>query len=225
MSIFKLLYKYQELFSKNNYFKITESEILINNNNFNYLTINDLEIKLFGIDISSKLINSGKKDWSNFDQYFKFITTIKNSIIKLNHLGFGYQIDSLEGELTNYKNHLTNDFELVEEQSDDEENNRWYFVKHKIDRSVPKIELIFYLTHKYKEYCPQFQLDIDTDLSYESIKKITDEFLGKNFFTWKYNVPGYGIVMAMGKIGQINGVNILVGIGTNLRKQQSFKNL
>lgn len=223
MSIFKLLYKYQIVLSQNNYFKITDTEILAVNNNFPYLKISDSQINLFGIDIFSKLKNNGTNNWDNFDLYFKFISRIKNNHIRLNHLGFGYLVSNLEAELIQFKNHLMNDFELVEEASGDKENNRWFFIKHKSDPSVPKIELIFYLTDKYKDFCPQFQLDIDTDLSFESIKKITDELLGKNFFFWKYNILEYGIVMAMGKIGQINGVNMLAGIGTNLRKQQSFK--
>ncbi len=211
------------MFSQNKYLKFSDTEILVSKNDFCYLKITASEINLFGIDVFSKLKNDNKSNRDSFDSYFEFISRIKNNNIRLNHLGFGYRINNLEAELNNFRNHLWNDFELVEEESYDAENNRWFFIKHKIDQSAPKIELVFYLTDKYKEYYPQFQLDIDTNLSFESIKKTTDKLFGKDFFFWKYDVPDYGIVMAMGTIGQINRVNILVGIGTNLRKPQTFK--
>lgn len=124
-----------------------------------------------------------------------------------------------------YRAHLNHDFQLVEEDSGDKANNRWFFVRPGSDLSIPKVELIFYFTEKYGEFCPQFQIDIDTNLPYPNLKKIAEKHMGENFFFWKYDVPAYGVVMAMGKIGVIKGVNILVGLGTDLRKSQTFKKI
>lgn len=225
MSVFRLLHNYQDLLLQNNHITVTDTEVIISQNDRPYLRFSDSGIDLFGIDIFSKLNNNNQNNWNNFDSFREFVNRIDKHFVKLNHLGFGYRINSLEYELADIRNHLTPDFELVEEKSGDEKNNRWYFIKHKSDRSVPKIELVLYLTDKYEDYCPQFQIDIDTDKDFESIKNITDKLLGKDFFFWRYDIPGYGTIMAMGKVGQINGVNILAGVGTNLRKRQLLSKL
>ncbi|MFA5136068.1 MAG: hypothetical protein WC489_01610 [Patescibacteria group bacterium] len=224
MSIFKLASGFQDVLSSNKHITITDTELQISVDDLAYLKIKGGVINLFGVDMYPKLTSDSKKSWDRFDPYMEFMDRIKDHNVKLNHLGFGYRVHDLGIELDDFKHRLDKDFELLEESSGDEANNRWFFIKHKTDPSVPKIELVLYLTDKYKGfYCPQFQIDIDTDLSYEAIRQITDEVLGKDFFFWKYDIAGYGVVMAMAKIGQIDGVHILVGIGTNLRKPQWLK--
>lgn len=223
MNIHDLLQKHRDLLSFNKYWHFTDSEILVTDGAFNYLKIEPARINLFGIDILSKLKSKDISCWNKFDLYFSFLNKIKNNVTKLNHVGFGYRINSLDLELQIFKNKLLSSFELVEEKSGDPKNNRWFFLKHKTNRLVTKVELVWYFSQKYHDYCPQFQIDIDTNLSFKDIKKVADTLLGKDFFFWKYDVLNYGVVMAMGKIGQINGVKILLGVGTNLRKPQTFK--
>lgn len=223
MNIFDFLQKHRDLLPFSNYWHFTDSQILVSNGTFNYLEINSSCLNLFGIDILPKLKSEDTSNWNKFDLHFDFINKIKNNITKLDHIGFGYQIVNLDSEMAFFKKNLPQDFELVEENSGDPKNNRWFFIKHKIDRSVTKVELVWYFSQKYQDYFPQFQLDIDTNLPFASILEITDNLFGKNFFFWKYDVPNYGVVMAMGKLGQIDGVKILLGVGTNLRKQQTFK--
>jgi hypothetical protein len=223
MTIFDLLHKHHKIFTLGKYWQFTDSQIQINYNGLNYLVIGRDKIDLFGIDMRPKLSNRNSDDWNFFKEYFSFINQIKKNIIKLNHLGFGYPITNFDLELEAFKQKFPPGFELVEEDSGEAETNRWFFIKHKTDSLVTKIELVLHLNDKYQEYYPQFQLDIDTNLSFAAITNITDALFGKDFFFWKYNIPNYGVVMAMAKIGQINGIKILLGIGTNLRKSQAFK--
>lgn len=223
MNIFEFLNTHQNLLPANSHIKYDDTELVIKENSIDYLTVTKSKISMFGIDMLLKLQAESQNNWNKFDSYFTFLKTIKNDILRLNHCGFGYRVLNVDKELQTIKSRLPANFELVEEDSGDKPNNRWFFIKHKTDSSVPKIELVLYFTEKYREFYPQFQLDIDTGLSFESIRKISDELFGKNFFFWKYEVPGYGVVMAMGKIAQISGINILIGIGTNLRKRQSFQ--
>jgi hypothetical protein len=225
MSIFDFLYRQKELFPKSESLVFSDKELLVTPGNRDYLKINSAGIKLFNVDVMSKLTSGDNRNWDKFEEYFAFIDKIKNNILRLNHLGLGYRVNNIDEELNGYKKYLTEDFELVEEDSGDKINNRWFFVRHKENRSIPKVELIFYFSDKYKYFCPQFQIDVDTDLPYEELNRIVESHLGKGFFFWKYDVPNYGVVMAMGKVGQINGVNILVGLGTNLRKSQTFKTI
>lgn len=218
MSIYELLLKHKDILP--NGVSINDQKIYVPN----YFEISPEKIKLFDVDMMSKMESSQKESLDVFDKYFSFIEKIKGHIVKLNHLGFGYKAINIESEIKEYGKHLGNELELVEEDSGDKLNNRWFFIRP-FDKSVPKIELILYSSDKYKDYCPQFQIDIDTDLPFEELKKITDEMLNKDFFFWSYDVPNYGTVMAMGKIGQIDGVKILVGLGTNLRKPQTFKKI
>lgn len=219
MTIFELLYKLKDLLIKSSQTKISDKEILILSNNKNYFRINNSSIILFDLNILNKLYrNDSSLDWNKFHEFLKFIKAINNNIVKLNHLGFGYRVSDINEELKKYQRLLPDGFHIFEERSDDLANNRWFFVKHNTNKLIPKIELIFYQTDKYKDYYPQFQIDIDTDLSYDVLKDYANKYLGKDFFFWNFDIPNYGIVMGMGKIGIINGINILVGLGTNLRK-------
>ncbi len=225
MSILELLSKQKYLFPKNELINFTDEKLSVSYMGRNYLEISDSDVKLFEINVLSKLKPITSDSWDKFNSYFSFIGEIESNILRLNHLGFGYKTQNIYDELGEYKKHMKDGFQLLEEDSGDKDNNRWFFVKHGSNVSIPKIELIFYLTDKYGEFCPQFQIDIDTDLPYSELKKIAEKHMGKDFFFWKYDIPGYGVVMAMGKIGMIKGVNILVGLGTNLRKSQTFKKI
>ncbi len=222
MSIFELLSKQKHLFPKNEGIGFNDRELSITHKKRNYLKVNNKEARLFEIDVLSKLKSDNNKSWDKFDSYFSFIGEINNRIMRLNHLGFGYKAQNANMELGEYEKHLGDGFQLVEEESGDKDNNRWFFIRHKEDRSIPKVELIFYFSDKYKDFCPQFQIDIDTDMSFAELNGVAEKHMGKDFFFWRYDVPAYGVVMAMGKIGMINGINILVGLGTNLRKSQTF---
>ncbi|MFZ6035173.1 MAG: hypothetical protein ACOYUB_03425 [Patescibacteria group bacterium] len=189
-----------------------------------YFTISGSDIKVFNIDVLSKLNNQDSSSWDIFEKHFLLLEKIRNNIVRLNHMGFGYKTADIEAEIDKYRKQLPKGFDLVEEDSGDKLNNRWFFIKPN-DKNLPKIELILYSSNKYNDFYPQFQMDIDTDMTYEELKNTTSQIIGQDFFFWTYDVPNYGVVMAMGKIGKIKGVNILLGLGTNLRKPQSFKKI
>lgn len=83
----------------------------------------------------------------------------------------------------------------------------------------PLFEIVLTKTHKSidSKWNPQFQIDLDTNLTHKDVAKISNEVLGKNIFDWKLDIPNYGTVLLMGRLGNISGVNLYLGIGTNLR--------
>lgn len=218
MSIYDLLLRHKDLLPSG---VSAESQTI---NEPGYFIISGSEIKVFNIDVLSKLNNQDSSSWDIIEKYFLLLEKIGNNIVRLNHIGFGYKAVDIEMEIDKYRKQLPKGFDLVEEDSGDKTNNRWFFIKPN-DKNLPKIELILYSSDKYKDFCPQFQIDIDTDMTYDQLKNTTSQIIGPDFFFWTYDVPNYGVVMAMGKIGKMKGVNILLGLGTNLRKPQSFKKI
>jgi hypothetical protein len=88
--------------------------------------------------MSSRLNNHGRDSRDSFDDYSKFIGNIGNHYLKINHLGFGYRVSDLKAELTVIRNHLTPDFDIVEEKSGDEINNRWFLLNTRETGRFPK---------------------------------------------------------------------------------------
>jgi len=54
-------------------------------------------------------------------------------------------------------------------------------------------------------------------LSQQELELILSKCFGKNFVSWKLNIPNYGVVLEMGCLGSVDGTKIYLGIGTNLR--------
>lgn len=73
---------------------------------------------------------------------------------------------------------------------------------------------------KADSHRPHFQIDLDTDLTIEELEALTEKHFGKDFFSWKYHIPNYGVVMGMGKLGEVSGAKIFLGLGTKLRLTQ-----
>lgn len=189
---------------KNPLVKITEESILL----------------LGKEDISQSLLTVPQNKIStciDFNKLEKFCSEI--DIVRLNHLGISYSCSNIDKELDHLKNLLNKTgFELYEEKSENT-NQRWFFVGKKENWEYPLFELVF---NKGKnkvstDWIPHFQIDIDTNQSIEELKVLTDKYLGENFFRGELNIPNYGVVLAMGKLANINGTKIYLGLGTNLR--------
>lgn len=141
-------------------------------------------------------------------------------IERLNHLGVGYSISDISKEIIYLSDNIKGS-KLYSEESN-AKKTKWLFIgdnNHK--KIVPMFEVVlFERKSKPKKptlWIPHFQIDYDTKLDYSELVKLSEKHFGKNIFTWKLDIPQYGVVLAMGSIGKIDGVSIMLGIGTVLR--------
>lgn len=183
--------------------------------------INEKSILLLGKeDISQRILPVPQRKVSsciNLDKLEKFCSKI--DIVRLNHLGISYGISDIGKELDHLKSLLDKTtFRLYEEKSDNP-NQRWFFIGKKENWEYPLFELV--LTQgkdKFStDWIPHFQIDIDTNQSIEELEALADEHFGRNFFGWKLNIPDHGVVLTMGKLANIDGTKIYLGMGTNRR--------
>lgn len=148
-----------------------------------------------------------------------FLESISKSIIRLNHLGISYYCEDIEKEIALLKKITTaNNASLYEEYSGFS-SQKWLFTGDISNWQNSLFEIVLNKgKHTNKDYWrPHFQIDLDTSLTIEEIKKMTDEYLGKNFIRWQLDIPNYGTVLAMGVLGEVHGTKIALGLGTSLR--------
>lgn len=180
------------------------------------------------IDLSEKL-DIQKNSINSIDEarLTKFLITLKPNIIRLNHVGISYFCKDPKTEIEKYKKVLTDaDLKIYQEQSENNDE-QWFFVGDTSNYETPLCEIVLNsaLNDWYKEWLPAFQIDIDTNLSIEELEKISEKHFDKNFWKWKLDIPDYGVVLAMAILGEINGVKITFGVGTNLRDIKSHRGL
>jgi hypothetical protein len=187
----------------------------------NALNINetDIEYKIKTTDQTTKIIEVSK--------FNTFISSIAGQITRINHIGISYACPSITNELTYYQELITGtSLGLFEETSNDPQN-RWFFIKSNKQIRDPMFEIVLTETKQLivTDWVPHIQIDIDTTCSYASIIEKTNATLRKSFISWNLDIPNYGIVLTMGSLGKIHGTNITIGIGTNLRGNQTLKKL
>lgn len=117
------------------------------------------------------------------------------------------------------------DFKLLEEKST-VKNQRWFFLGNLNSWEYPLLEIV--LTESKEEltndWVPHFQIDIDTNHSFDKLSSLTTKYLSTDFISWELDIPNYGIVLTMGSLGSINGTKIYLGLGTNLRDTKMHRN-
>lgn len=190
--------------------------------------INEESILLLGKeDISQRIFPASQIDASlhtDFNQLKVFCSYI--NVMRLNHLGISYSCSDINKEL-NYLKKLSSgsDFKLYEEKSG-MTNQRWFFFGNLKSWEYPLFEIVLTenKSHLRNEWIPHFQIDIDTAQSFEELESLTTKYLNADFFGWKLDIPNYGIVLAMGKLGNINGTKIYLGMGTKLRDTKFHRN-
>lgn len=183
--------------------KLTPTDIFLGNHNFQ----GDLVSEKTGNEINMK---------GNFSF---FLESISKSIIRLNHLGISYFCEDIEKEIALLKKvTASNDLPLYEEKSGFS-SQKWLFTGDFSNWQNSLFEIVLNKgNHIKRDYWrPHFQIDIDTSLSIDEIKKMTDKYLEKDFIRWQLDIPDYGTVLAMGVLGEVNGTKIALGIGTSLR--------
>jgi hypothetical protein len=97
--------------------------------------------------------------------------------------------------------------------------SKWLFIGDTENWENPLFELVLNskITPSLKAWIPHFQIDLDTNLSTEELETLVQKHFGYKFFSWKLNIPNYGVVLAMGMLEEINGMKVYLGLGTNLR--------
>ncbi len=206
-----------------------------------FLTVDENEAKiiveekeLFFIDnssiqLASKVnlltkLNLLKNNNSNFSEAKtnNLIEKLATKFIRLNHVGISYFCKDISAELEEYKIALKNtSFKMYEESSEDP-YQKWFFVGNINDWQAPLVEIVLNKldTKDYQEWVPHFQIDIDTNFSIDELETVSKEIFGTSFWKWKLDIPNYGVVLAMGLLGEIDGIKIALGLGTNLRGTQ-----
>lgn len=183
------------------------------------LTISEKGIFLNEKNLLSKIIPSKSKQISQYidqNKFQEFCSKLKLSAV--NHLGIAYSSTDLKQEIQNYQNLLSNtDLKLYEENATSP-YNRWLFIGNSGNWENPLFELVLNQsqTPRFDAWTPHFQIDFDTQNTYQELEELSKKFLSKNFFTWKLNVENYGVVLAMGQLANLNGTKIYLGLRTNL---------
>ena len=149
---------------------------------------------------------------------------ISDSIVRLNHIGFGYLIDDKQLEKQRLiKSVQETNFYLYEEESND--FGLWLFMGNieKWQNLLIEFVPVEKSDENYDEYLPHIQIDIDT--KYSSVK--IDDLIVKYFDN---KVKSYHIAVIDGityivrvKIGSIDGVNIFLDLATNSRNVKKHR--
>jgi len=173
------------------------------------------------IDVLKKIIiDNGKNKEIESKQIANFIKDISNSIIRLNHVGIAYFCKDIKDEINLYQKLFRNSNLKIYEEDSGNRLEKWLFIGNSNDWESPLFEVV--LTESkgvfINEAFPHFQIDIDTNLSYEELKEMTAKFLDPKFIDWHLDFPDYGVVLAMGSLKTINGTKIKMRLGTNLRR-------
>jgi len=186
------------------------------------------QLFLCGQDITNKLL--AKKDGFSkevsLSELDNFKKSIKNSFVRLNHVGISYACSDIEQELSFYKGIIKDsNFSLYEEQSNDP-SSKWLFVGSTDDWQSTLFEIVLTKTNpdEYENiWRPHFQIDLDTNFTPAELDKILSKYFGANFVSWKLDIPNYGVVLDMGLLGSFNGTKLYLGVGTNLRNTRRHR--
>jgi hypothetical protein len=176
----------------------------VSNNSLTLLKKTNLHNKIL-------LKKSEKSNTLDEEKLMKIVKLLSNRIIRLNHVGVGYNCENPESEIKKYFKHLTQNFKIYEEISDNK-FVKWYFVGNLKDIEAPLFEIV--LTKDYNpedKWSPHFQIDIDTNLSSNELLKIIDDF------DWQLNMPNGEVVLGMKIFGEIDGTKVILGISTKNR--------
>lgn len=139
------------------------------------------------------------------------------SITGLDHIGFCYTVLSQEKELARIQREMKkNTFHLYEMTSND--LAKWYFIGNARHWKEPMIELLPTLPNNGPElpyWMPHIQIDIETKLDCAEIEKVILEIL-PDAQPVKFSDPAYGVYNVRVRLGNVDGVNIMFDIGTNV---------
>jgi len=184
--------------------------------------INEKSILMVGNDVTTSIFpanSTNVSDTIDVDNIKNFFDALDDSLVRLNHLGISYSCVSIKDELVKIKKILLGtSFKLYEETSDSP-HQKWFFIGNLERWENPLFEIVLTQskTTLCSEWIPHFQIDLDTKLSIEELESLTRNHFRKGFIDWKLDLPNYGVVLGMGKLSDINGTKIYLGLGTDKR--------
>ena len=174
------------------------------------------EIILNGENLEEKILCENKdKIPTKIHNFTPFLKEISHSITRLNHIGISYFCENIDKEIGTYEKILENSNFKIYEGESGKARSRWFFIGDKNDWNSPLFEIVLNENNGtlVDEWKPHFQVHIDTKFTIDEIENLTRKYFGHDFFKWKLDTPGYGIVCAMGFLGEIGCSKICLGIG------------
>ena len=154
----------------------------------------------------------------NLLREFIYKLTSEKSIVRLNHIGFCYKVSSQTEEKERLlKLVRKTKFHLYQEPSNDA--GLWLFLGNTKNWEDPLIELlpVEKTDDKWIDYwLPHIQIDIDTTLNAEEIKKIDQSIFGKSISPFEIVIDGITYIVR-NRLGTVDGVNIALDLATNSR--------
>jgi len=206
-----------------NFVKNSQVEIPVSSGDL-LLKIDQDDINIPGVSIHENFFGKPsplENDFVSDNQIREFISVLskKESILKLNHVGFCYLVDSIKEEkerlckLTNQRN-----LSLYEEES--QYDSTWFFAGKTSKWYDPLVEfvLIKKTDDKWKDYwLPHFQIDIDTNLVVDDIESIITNVFDGKIKPYRAVVVNNYVCIVRARLGVIDGININLDIGTEGR--------
>lgn len=141
-----------------------------------------------------------------------------DSIIRLNHIGFGYLVDSKQSEKQKLvKLVQKTEFYLYEEESND--FGLWLFMGNtdKWQDILVEFVPVEKSNKNYDQYLPHIQIDIDTKCSSVEIDNLIKKYFGNKITSYHIAVINGITNIVKIKLGVIDGVNIFLDLATNSR--------
>lgn len=141
-----------------------------------------------------------------------------NSIIRLNHVGFGYGVKSQQIERQRLISLVRkSDHCLYEEESND--FGLWLFLGNTETWEKPLIEFVPVEAEdpQIDYYLPHIQIDIDTTLNTSEIEKVVKEVFHNTINSYHVAIIDGITYIVRNRLGVIDGVNIFIDLATNSR--------
>ncbi len=167
-----------------------------------------------------------KNKMINLDLLRNLMSLLKtnNSIVRLNHIGFGYRVKSqqMEKQRLIKLTQKTNQY-LYEEKSND--FGLWLFLGNTGKWEKPLIEFVpVEADHPQIDFfLPHIQIDIDTSLNSSEIEKIIKEIFNKTIKPYHVAVINGITCIVRCPLGIIDGVNIFIDLATNSRNVKNHR--
>lgn len=161
-----------------------------------------------------------KDQFVNIDSLQNFVNQLTNdeSIIRLNHMGFCYKVDSQKAEKERLAKLMkSSKFNLYQEPSNDD--GMWFFIGNTDNWEEPMIEMlpVEKTNDKWMDYwLPHIQIDIDTTLTEKEIKTYAESIFGKSINPFSIAIDGV-VYIVRNRLGTVDGVNITLDLATNSR--------
>ena len=141
-----------------------------------------------------------------------------NSIVRLNHVGFGYRVKSQQIERQRLIDLARKtDQYLYEEESND--FGLWLFLGNSEVWENPLLEFVPVEADDPQTdyFLPHIQIDIDTTLNASEIEKVVKEIFHNAITSYHIAVINGITYIVRNRLGVIDGVNIFIDLATNSR--------